>query len=89
MQRKPIWIYNQNALGLVFLKSEMEFGMNRLKMCKVAWIDEIPIELLKPHGHKVATKQTKLSNQIYTPVIWPEDHTKAIMIPLEKKKKRQ
>ncbi len=41
---------------------------------------------MKPLGEIATGELTKLTNQIYTTGVWPEDHTKAIMIPLEKKK---
>ena len=52
---------------------------------KAVSIDEIPAEFWKSLGKEARTELMKLCERIYKEGIWPEDFTKAILIPLPKK----
>ena len=47
-------------------------------------VDEIPAELWKSLGKEATTRLMKLCQRIYKEGIWPEDFTKAVLIPLLK-----
>ena len=76
---------DKDCKGPYLIVSEIRAAIKELKSSKAVGIDEIPAEFWKSLGKEATTELMKLCERIYKEGIWPEDFTKAVLIPLPKK----
>ena len=76
---------DKDSRGPDLLVSEIRAAIKELKSRKAVDIDEIPAEFWTGLGKETATELIKLCERIYKEGIWPDDFTKAILIPLQRK----
>ena len=67
------------------MDSEIELALKCLKTGKAEGIDCVRAEFLKTLGPNTRREMQEICKQIYQDGTWPEDFTKLIMIPLQKK----
>ena len=67
------------------LKSEMLLAISELKEGKAVGVDEIPAEMLRSLGEKALQEVYDICQDMYVVGKWPDDFTRAAMIPLPKK----
>ena len=75
----------KDAIGPSILESEIRAAIQEMKNKKSEGIDNIPAELLKSLGEKATEELVKLCQQMYERGEWPDDFTKTIIVPMEKK----
>ena len=56
-----------------------------MKKNKAVGVDNIPAEFWKVLGESGMKELIGLCKEIYEQGVWPEDHTRVIMMPLQKK----
>ena len=71
--------------GPGILQSEIEMAIGNLKNGKAVGADGIPSEFLKALGEKGSSEFSELCKEMYEQGVWPDDFTKVVMIPLQKK----
>jgi exonuclease III len=71
--------------GPSVLKSEIMTAIKEMKKNKAVGVDGIPAEFLKSLGENATQELIELCMEMYEQGIWPEDFTKVVMIPLQKK----
>src|SRR5437868_8370022 len=71
--------------GPALLFDEIQSSIKDIKSGKAVGIDDIPVEFLKLLDEGTMTELAKLCIKIYETGKWPEDFTKVIMIPSQKK----
>jgi len=76
---------NEDERGPGILKEEIEEAIKSLKDNKAAGVDGIPAEFLKALGEKAMKELVELCQSMYEKGIWPNDFTRLVLIPLEKK----
>ena len=76
---------DKDCKGPDLLVSEIRAAIKELKDRKAVGIDEIPAEFWKSLGKEATTGLINLCERMYKEGIWPEDFTKAVLIPLPKK----
>ena len=76
---------NKECKGSDMLVSEIRAAIKELKGRRAVGIDEIPAEFWKSFSKEAIEELMKLSERIYKEGIWPEDFTKAVLMPLPKK----
>jgi hypothetical protein len=75
----------EDGMGPTLLESEIKEAIRAMKCGKAVGVDGIPAELLKMLDDEQIRSLEKLCQDMYEKGSWPEDFTKAIMIPLPKK----
>jgi len=75
----------KDCIGPDLIVSEIRAAIKELKSRKAVGIDNIPAEFWKNLGKEATIELMKLCERIYKEGIWPEDFTKAVLIPLPKK----
>ena len=75
----------KDAIGPSILGSEIRAAIQEMKNKKSEGIENIPAELLKSLGEKATEELVKLCQQMYERGEWPDDFTKTIIVPMEKK----
>ena len=76
---------DKDGKGPDLIVSEIRAAIKELKSRKAVGIDEIFTEFLKNLGKEATIELMKLCERIHKEGIWPEDFTKAALIPLPKK----
>ena len=76
---------DEDDVGPGILDSEIDRALQDMKGNKATGIDKIPVELLKNVGGRGKGEFYNLCRKIYEEGKWPEDFTKTILIPLQKK----
>ena len=71
--------------GPELLRSEIRTAIKEMKRRKAVGADGIPAEFLKILGEDAYMLLERICNKMYETGTWPEDFTKVIMIPLQKK----
>jgi hypothetical protein len=72
--------------GPELLESEIRAAIKELKNKKAEGVDGIPAEFWKNLGEDGTSELVELCKNIYQKGEWPEDFTKAVLIPIPKKK---
>ena len=67
------------------LRSEIQAAIKEMKKKKAVGADDIPAEFLKILGEEVYSHLEKICKKMYVTGMWPQDFTKVVMIPLQKK----
>ncbi len=75
----------EDERGPAVLKSEILLAISELKEGKAVGVDEIPAEMLKRLGEKALQEVYDICQDMYEVGKWPDDFTRAAMIPLPKK----
>ena len=78
----------EDCVGPEILECEVRAAVKELKNGKAVGADCVPGEFLKALGEEGMKKLTELCKKIYNEGVWPEEHTRVIMIPLQKKANR-
>jgi hypothetical protein len=76
---------DHDSKGPGLLIEEIQEAIKEMKNGKASGVDDIPAELLKMLDGKAIRKLCTLCMEIYETGEWPEDFTKAVMIPIPKK----
>ena len=71
--------------GPDLLESEIMAAIREMKKNKAVGVDNIPAEFWKVLGERGMKELVELCIDMYEQGVWPEDHTRVIMIPLQKK----
>jgi hypothetical protein len=71
--------------GPELLTSEITEAIEELKQNKAVGVDDIPAEFLKVLGEKAIKELVEMCKTVYNEGVWPEDFTRVVMIPLQKK----
>jgi len=71
--------------GPELMDDEIHAAIKEMKKGKAVEIDDIPAEFLKLIDERTMKRLTELCKNIYESGTWPEDFTKVVMIPLQKK----
>ena len=77
----------RDCKGTDLLVSEVTAAIKALMSRKAIGIDKIPAEFWKNLGEEATSVLMTLCKRIYNEGKWPEDFTKAVLIPLPKKMK--
>ena len=72
-------------LNKVISEEEVSEAVSKLKKGKASGIDDVSAEMLKSGGKYIGTFLTKLFNVIFERGIYPQEWSKAIIIPIYKK----
>ena len=75
----------EDEKGPSLLKSEILSAISEMKEGKAAGVDEIPAEMLKCLGEKALQEVCDICQNMYEEGKWPDDFTRATIIPLPKK----
>ena len=75
----------EDCKGPNLLESEIMTAIKEMKKNKAVGEDNIPAEFWKVLGEKGTKELVALCKEMYVQGVWPEDFTKVIMIPLQKK----
>jgi len=76
---------DDDSKGPDILDIEITSAIEVMKNKKAEGVDGIPAEMLKNLGDQGTEELKNICKQIYSTGEWPDDFTKAIMIPLQKK----
>src|SRR5580698_3894951 len=71
--------------GPDLLTSEIMEAVNEMKQNKAVGVDGIPGEFLKALGEKGMKELVQMCKKMYQEGVWPEDFTRVVMIPIQKK----
>jgi len=71
--------------GPELLESEILQALKEMKTGKAVGVDEVPAEFLKVLGERGEKELVTLCKEMYIKGKWPEDFTRVVMIPLQKK----
>jgi len=71
--------------GPELLESEILQALKDMKTGKAVGVDEVPAEFLKVLGERGEKELVTLCKEMYIKGKWPEDFTRVVMIPLQKK----
>ncbi len=78
-------VEEEDERGPAVLKSKILLAISELKEEKAVGVDEIPAEMLKRLGEKALQEVYDICQDMYEVGKWPDDFTRAAMIPLPKK----
>lgn len=76
---------HEDCKGPVLLESEIMAAIKEIKENKAVGADNIPSEFWKVLGERGMKELVTLCEEMYAQGVWPEDFTRVIMIPLQKK----
>jgi hypothetical protein len=76
---------HEDCKGPNLLESEIMAAVKEMKKDKAVGEDNINAEFWKVLGEKGTKELVELCKEMYVQGVWPEDFTKVIMIPLQKK----
>ena len=76
---------NEDCKGPDLIDSEIVSAIGEMKKNKAVGVDNIPAEFWKVLGESGMKELIGLCKEIYEQGVWPEDHTRVIMMPLQKK----
>ena len=76
---------NCDQRGPSLLDEEIYTAIKEMKNEKATGVDDIPAEFLKLLDDETMERLSDLCKRIYETGIWPEDFTRAVMIPIPKK----
>jgi len=71
--------------GPELLTSEIMEAVKEMKRNKAVGVDGIPGEFLKALGEKGMKELVEMCKKMYEEGVWPEDFTRVVMIPIQKK----
>ena len=71
--------------GPDLLRDEIRAAIKEIKKGKVVGVDEIPAEFFKMMGEEAYLHLQRICKKMYATGTWPEDFTKVVMVPLQKK----
>src|SRR3981081_3989932 len=75
----------QDIKGPEILESEITAAIKEMRTRKAVGPDNIPAEFLKILGKDAQRQLIEIFKNIYLEGVWPEDFTRVIMLPLQKK----
>ena len=75
----------EDCIGPDILESEVLAAIKKLKENKAVGVDCIPAEFWKTLGDRDTKELVGLCKEMHALGVWPEDHTRVILIPLPKK----
>ena len=75
----------EDGKGPDLLNSEINEAIREMKRNKAVGVDDIPAEFLKALGEKGTQELVEMCKRMYSDGVWPEDFTRVVMIPLQKK----
>jgi hypothetical protein len=78
-------IVPEDCKGPPLLTSEIIEAIKDMKKNKAVGVDDIPAEFLKALGEEGTKELVEMCKEMYDEGIWPEDFTRVVMIPLQKK----
>src|SRR6218665_2906191 len=73
------------AQGPSLLESEIRMAIKEMKSKKSTGIDNISAEMIKSLGEKATEELVLLCKHMYNKGEWPDDFSKSIVVPIEKK----
>ena len=76
---------NEDCKGPDLIDSEIVSAIGEMKKNKAVGVDNIPAEFWKVLGERGMKELIDLCKEMYEQGVWPEDHTRVIMMPLQKK----
>src|SRR5580692_4613290 len=71
--------------GPELLTSKIMEVVKEMKRNKAVGVDGIPGEFLKALGEKGMKELVEMCKKMYKEGVWPEDFTRVVMIPIQKK----
>ena len=71
--------------GPELIGDEIRAAIREMKKRKAEGVDGIPAEILKTLGEEAYKHLERICKKMYEAGSWPEDFTKVVMIPLQKK----
>ena len=75
----------EDCKGPELLTREITEAIKEMKRNKAVGVDNIPAEFLKVLGDKGSKELVEMCKKVYNDGVWPEDFTRVVMIPLQKK----
>ena len=82
---EPEGAVDEDSKGPDLLGDEIRLAIKEMKKGKAVGVDGIPAEFLKILGEDVYLHLEKICKNMYNTGTWPQDFTKVVMIPLQKK----
>src|SRR2546426_6684274 len=82
---EPEGAVDEDSKGPDLLGDEIRLAIKEMKKGKAVGVDGIPAEFLKILGEDVYLHIEKICKNMYNTGTWPQDFTKVVMIPLQKK----
>src|SRR6516225_7306849 len=76
---------NKEEIGPDLLTEEITRAIEDLKDNKAVGVDDVPSEFLKSLGDKGTKEVVRLCKNMYDTGKWPEDFTRLMFVPIEKK----
>ena len=76
---------HEDNKGPELLTSEIVEAIRDMKRNKAVGVDDIPAEFLKVLGEEGTRELVGMCKEMYDVGVWPEDFTRVVMIPLQKK----
>src|SRR5579864_5080456 len=78
-------IVPEDCKGPPLMTSEIVEAIKDMKKNNSVGVDDIPAEFLKALGEEGTKELVEMCKELYDEGVWPEDFTRVVMMPLQKK----